>query len=61
MKKRENDKEYWYVTKALVEQLTEGKCLVCGRKLAEEEIEEVIKEENYKEAGICRKCRKEEI
>jgi hypothetical protein len=55
------DKNYWYVTESLVEGMTEGNCLVCEKKLEEGEIEEVIQKENYKEAGICRTCRKKDV
>ena len=51
------EEQYWYATKPLIKQLTEGKCLICGEELQEEEIDELIKEEHYEDAGICRKCR----
>lgn len=55
------EKEHWYATKTLVKQITEGKCLICGKKLEEREIEEVLKEERYKEAGKCKKCLEKEV
>ncbi len=55
--KNNKEDQYWYATKTLIKQITEGKCLVCAGELKDEEIEELIQEEQYKEAGICRKCR----
>lgn len=50
------EKEHWYVTEELIKEITEGKCLECGKELKEEEIKKTIKEENYKDAGSCKKC-----
>ena len=54
--KKEN--QHWYITKSLIIQITEGKCLICGEELKDVEIEEILQKELYKEAGICKKCRK---
>ena len=58
MKARIEEKENFYATKSLIEYLTGGKCQICKEKMSDDEKEEIISQEKYKEAGICRKCRK---